>query len=227
MTRRASAAKERAVVFKVASALLGYPDAASLDVRPQLAAAVDHLPGGPARDELCRFLGWLDDTDPTVAAAHYVEVFDLRRRCCLYLTYYTHGDTRKRGMALLALKDRYRRAGLILDTVEVPDYLPIMLEFAAITADGDATLAEHRHGLELLHVALGDVNSPYVSIIAAVTAVLPRPTRADLEAVRQLIKDGPPHEDVGLEPFAPPEFLTGADLPASVSLSTTRRGAQP
>lgn len=216
MTRRAPAAgRERAVVFKVASALLAYPDAAGLAARAQLAAAVEHLADSPGRDQLRRFLRWLDSADPTVVAAHYVEVFDLRRRCCLYLTYYTDGDTRKRGMALLALKDRYRRAGLRLESTELPDYLPVMLEFAAIApGQGDAALIEHRHGLELLRIALHDADSPYRAVIDAVAAVLPRPSRADLEHVRQLIKQGPAHEDVGLEPFAPPEFLAGRDLPA-------------
>ncbi|MDQ6785007.1 MAG: nitrate reductase molybdenum cofactor assembly chaperone [Actinomycetota bacterium] len=219
---------ERTVVLKVASVLLGYPDAALLAERHQLAAAVDHLPRTPARDGLRRCLSWLDETDPTVAAAHYVNVFDLQRRCCLYLTYYTHGDTRKRGMALLALKDRYRTAGVNLESVELPDYLPIMLEFAVIApTDGDAMLAEHRQSLELLRTALGDTNSPYAALLDAVAAVLPGPTRSDLEAVRRLIKDGPPHEDVGLEPFAPPEFLTGANLPTAVSLSGTRREGRP
>lgn len=218
MTRRSTQAGTTPVykvaVFKVASVLLGYPDTAVHAARPDLAAAVEHLPDGAAQHGLARFLGWLADTDPTVAAAHYVEVFDLRRRCCLYLTYYAHGDTRKRGMALLALKDRYRRGGLHLDTVELPDYLPIVLEFAAIApAHGDAALIEHRRGLELLRAGLADAHSPYAGVIDAVAAMLPGPTRADLDAVRQLIKDGPPHEDVGLEPFAPPEFLAGADLP--------------
>ena len=229
MTRRAiPGARERAAVFKVASVLLGYPDRAVFDARTQLDAAVGHLPRSPAPDGLRRFLAWLEGTAPTVAAAHYVEVFDLRRRCCLYLTYYTHGDTRKRGMALLELKDRYRQAGLNLESVELPDYLPVMLEFAAIApADGDVVLTEHRHGLELLRVALDDEQSPYADIIDAVAALLPRPTRPDVDAVRQLISNGPPHEDVGLEPFAPPEFLIGAELPVAVSLSATRRKIRP
>ncbi len=216
MTRRISAGTERAVVFKVASALLGYPDIAGLAALPQLAVAIAHLPDNPARHQLNQFVAWLQANDPTAAAAGYVETFDLRRRCCLYLTYYAHGDTRNRGMALLALKDRYRRAGLNLEGPELPDYLPIMLEFAAIApAEGDAALSEHRGGLELLRVALADAHSPYAAVVNAVAAVLPTPTRTDLEALRRLIKDGPPHEDVGLEPFAPPEFLTGQDLPVT------------
>jgi len=102
--------------------------------------------------------------------------------------------------------------------VELPDYLPIMLEFAAIApAEGDAALREHRHGLELLRIALTDADSPYAALADAVAGVLPRPTRADLDHVRALMTDGPPHDDVGLEPFAPPEFLAGRDLPSGHS----------
>lgn len=229
MTRRPSlAATERTAVFKMASILLGYPDRAVFEARTHIGAGVDRLPESSAREGLVRFLTWLDDTPPTQAAAHYVEVFDLRRRCCLYLSYYIHGDTRKRGMALLELKDRYRRAGLQLEGAELPDYLPVMLEFAAIApADGGIVLAQHRHCLELLRLALDDAPSPYGAVVGAVTAAMARPTRADLDAVRRLISDGPPHEDVGLEPFAPPEFLAGADLPVPVSLSATNRPTPP
>jgi nitrate reductase molybdenum cofactor assembly chaperone len=87
---------------------------------------------------------------------HYVETLDLKRRCSLYLTYYTHGDTRKRGVALLRFKSVYRDAGLVIGDDELPDYLPVVLEFAA-TADaaaGEQLLLDHRGGVELLRLAL-------------------------------------------------------------------------
>ena len=71
------------------------------------------------RDALERFLdGWTGDQ--TALAARYVETFDLRRRATLYLTYYAHGDTRERGMALLRLKKLYRAAGLPMDAPSCP-----------------------------------------------------------------------------------------------------------
>jgi nitrate reductase delta subunit len=142
-------------------------------------------------------------------AAHFVETFDHRRRCCLYLTYYAHGDTRRRGVALLRFKTAYRRAGLQLAADELPDHLAVVLEFAA-TADpalGRALLLEHRAGIELLRLALEDASSPYVDVLRAVTATLPPLAGSDREAVMRLAAEGPPAEEVGLAPFAPPEYM--------------------
>ena len=89
------------------SFLLRYPDESVVRSRAELAAEVAALPDGPVRDALGRFMdGWT--ADPAV----FVETFDLRRRASLYLTYYAHGDTRERGMALLRLKKLYRADGL-------------------------------------------------------------------------------------------------------------------
>ena len=99
------------------------------------------------RDALERFLaGWTGDQ--TALAARYVETFDLRRRASLHLTYYAHGDTRERGMALLRLKKLYRAAGLPMESAELPDHLTVMLAFAALAppGHGEALLAEHRAG---------------------------------------------------------------------------------
>src|SRR4051794_23091139 len=91
------------------SFLLRYPDDAVVAAVDE----IDALPDGPARAALERFrAAW--DGEP----AHYVETFDLRRRASLHLTYYAHGDTRTRGMALLRLKKLYRAAGLPLESAE-------------------------------------------------------------------------------------------------------------
>ena len=90
---------------------LRYPDAEVAAARGELAAEVEALAPGPVRDALEHFLSeWTGDA--TALAARYVETFDLRRRAALSLTYYAHGDTRERGMALLRLKKLYRAAGL-------------------------------------------------------------------------------------------------------------------
>jgi nitrate reductase delta subunit len=135
-----------------------------------------------------------------VVAAHYVETFDLKRRCCLYLTYYTHGDTRRRGLALLAFRHAYRRAGLTLSAEELPDHLAVVLEFAAFghTDAAMKLLVAHRAGLELLWQALDGVGSPYAHAVAAVRATLPSPGEADLAAARALAQQGPPVELVGI-----------------------------
>jgi nitrate reductase delta subunit len=142
-----------------------------------------------------------------------VETFDLRRRCALYLTYYRYGDTRKRGMAMLGFKAAYRAAGLEPDEAELPDYLPLVLDFAALHARGEKLLRAHRADLELLLRALRQAGSPYASVVEAVCTQLPALRRPDLALVRRAWADGPPGEDVGLEPFAPPGYLTRQEAP--------------
>src|SRR6516225_11368329 len=98
--------------FKVASVLLQYPTIALFHGLGQLARAVDERPRA-TREAFGKMVDWLSRTSPDAVAQHYVETFDLRRRCALYLTYYRYGDTRKRGMAMLAFKTAYREAGFI------------------------------------------------------------------------------------------------------------------
>ena len=194
------------------SYLLRYPTPAVVAEREAIAAEVAALDPGPARAALERFLaGWTGDQ--TALAARYVETFDLRRRAALELTYYAHGDTRERGMALLRLKKLYRAAGLPMASAELPDHLTVMLAFAALAPPGHgaAVLAEHRPAIELLRLSLHDLGSPYAHVLDAVAAELPPLSVTDRSAVTRLAREGPPEEAVGLEPYGPPEAMpTGA-----------------
>ena len=201
----------QATGYKLASVLLQYPTRALFDGLDELDAAARSGPRA-ARGHLAAFLAWLRATPPHEVAQHYVETFDLRRRSALYLTYYRHGDTRRRGMALLAFKTAYRAAGLEPDGAELPDYLPVVLDFAAVAPRGEDLLRRHRADLELLRRALHEAGTPYARLVDAVCAQLPRLGRRDLLRVRAAEQQGPPAEDVGLEPFAPPGYLTGEQV---------------
>ena len=87
----------------------------------------------------------------------------------------------------------------------------MVLEFAATVdaAAGTRLLLEHRAGLELLGLALTDAGSPYAAAIAAVSATLPPLHGSVRDAVARLAAEGPPGEEVGLDPFVPPE-VSGA-----------------
>ena len=193
--------------FKVASVLLQYPTIALFDGLGELARAVGEGPRA-TREAFGKMVDWLSRTSPDAVAQHYVETFDLRRRCALYLTYYRYGDTRKRGMAMVEFKAAYRAAGLIPAEEELPDYLPMVLDFATAHPRGEKLLRAHRADLELLLRALRDAGSPYADVVAGVCAMLPALRRPDLALVRRLAEQGPPGEEVGLEPFAPPSYLT-------------------
>ena len=193
--------------YKLASVLLQYPTATLFEGLDALDVAVAEVSSKESRESLREFLAWFRATPPTEVAQHYVETFDLRRRCALYLTYYRFGDTRKRGMAMLSFKTAYRVAAFVPTDDELPDYLPLVLEFASLSPRGVELLRSRRGDLELLRRALRQAETPYASVVDAVCGQLPRLRRRDLALVSAHWQKGPPHEDVGLEPFAPPEYL--------------------
>ncbi|MFI7065262.1 nitrate reductase molybdenum cofactor assembly chaperone [Kribbella sp. NPDC050124] len=191
-----------AVAHKATSLFLGYPDQELFEQLPMITNAISTLPDKLATP-LHSFAGHLAATTPDAAQRDYVATFDLRPRCCLYLTWWTHGDTRERGKALVGFKEIYRAAGLTPPEGELPDHLSVVLEFAA-TGDpkaGLALLTQHRAALELLKDALHRHKSPYAQLVETVLATLP-PSGPDVVlAARRIAAEGPPQERVGLEPY--------------------------
>ncbi|ORW02695.1 nitrate reductase molybdenum cofactor assembly chaperone [Mycobacterium lacus] len=202
--------RDRRLVWRIAALLLDYPSAATLAMVDQLTAAAGELPDS-VREPLLHVLHELGTADPLQLAARYVETFDMRRRASLHLTYYAYGDTRKRGMALLRFKHAYRLAGMRLDESELPDFLPLVLEFAATVdrAQGERLLSEHVPVLELLRLSLADSDSAYAPVLAAILATLPPISSADRRRIAELAAQGPPVEEVGLEPFAMDPLMSG------------------
>jgi nitrate reductase delta subunit len=190
------------VVRQAAAVCLGYPEREVVATSGLLRAALAEE--APRHQENFEpLLGWWDTTDMSTIQTHYVDVFDLSRKHSLYLSYWTDGDTRRRGEVLAAFKQRYRRSSFLVDTGgELPDYLPLVLEYAAIVdpADGGALLQEYRCSIELLRLALDESGTPYARVVTAVCSTLPGPSPADRKAVMAMAAAGPPTETVGLEP---------------------------
>lgn len=205
------------VVHQVASWCLAYPDGDLVERLPLLTAAVDELAPGRARDGLRRFLDHASATPLDELERTYVHVFDLSRHQSLYLSYWTDGDTRRRGEVLAAFKERYRASGFLVDTRgELPDHLPLVLEYAAVAdpADGAALLQEYRASLELIRFALLEHESPYAGVLEAVCATLPGASPADKAAVHAMAAAGPPRESVGLDASDPRLLPLSDPLPA-------------
>lgn len=198
---------QRATAHMVASLLLDYPDAAFHERMPQLAASVTALPA-PIRAAFTAFFEAANAAGPEVLAQDYVVTFDLKRKCCLYLSYYAAGDTRKRGTALVTFLDAYRAAGWEFDADELPDFLPAVLEFSALSDSpvAEQLLAAHRDGIEVLRAALLAQQSPWASVIEAVCLSLPQIDDETRERYLALVNEGPPTETVGLS-FGAPTFL--------------------
>ncbi|HEY1974384.1 MAG TPA: nitrate reductase molybdenum cofactor assembly chaperone [Pseudonocardia sp.] len=194
---------QRRLVWRIAALLLDYPGEQTLGLLGRIRAEAAALPA-PAGPALLAFVTHLEDTDRNRLAADYVETFDLRRRNCLHLSYYAYGDTRKRGMALLRFKHAFRTSGVELGDEELPDHLPVVLEFAACVNPeaGQRLLLEYRAVVELLRRSLADCGSPYARVLDAVNATLPELSVPDRRRLAELAAQGPPSEEVGLETFA-------------------------
>jgi nitrate reductase delta subunit len=198
------------LVWQCASLLLSYPDQDRLDIGEELLAHLD----GDAADLLRHTAAALKAGDPMRLAADYVDTFDLRRRATMYLTYWTAGDTRNRGAAMLEFAAAYRAAGVEPPRAEAPDYLPVVLEFAA-TIDpvaGRRLLVEYRVSIDVLRLALIDADSRYAHAVTAVCQTLPAATTEVAQRAQRLTQTGPPAEAVGLQPFTltvPPRRTEG------------------
>jgi nitrate reductase delta subunit len=208
------------LVWQAASLLLAYPDEVLSQRLNLVDELVSHLDGAAAAllGQTAAALRDAVASDLMSAAAHYVETFDMRRRTTMYLTYWTAGDTRNRGREMLQFATAYREAGVEPPQAEAPDFLPVVLEFAATVAPeiGRRLLTEHRVPIDVLRGALADAKSAYEPAVAAVCQTLPVDT--DQEARRaqrlasHLLEAGPPTESVGLQPFTltvPPRRTEG------------------
>jgi nitrate reductase delta subunit len=195
---------KREIVYQAASLCLSYPDDTVLGAARLIADALqEEAPAAAA--SFAPLLTWWHETPSEQVREAYVETFDMSKRHALYLSYWTDGDTRRRGAVLADLKQRYRDAGLALSgTGELPDYVPLVLEFARHRPDdGAALLQEYRASLELIRIALTERGSPYADVIAAVCATLPGRSPADRQQAMALAAAGPPTESVGLDPHDP------------------------
>lgn len=170
--------RQTRVLYQAASWCLRYPDVDVLDALPVVATALAEVGGADGAGRLRAFLDYAAETTPMDLAAHYVTVFDLRNRRSLNLTWWSDGDTRRRGMALVAFHEAYRRAGWEFGGEDLPDHLPVVLEFAALddpaaAEAGQRLLAEHRGGIEALHRALVTADTPYARVLDALLKTLP------------------------------------------------------
>jgi nitrate reductase delta subunit len=200
------AVQERSAVRQFCSWCLSYPDEQLLGRRELLRAVLAELPAGDREQRLANFLDHLDRTPLDRLQNDYVEIFDLARTQTLYLSYWTDGDTRRRGEVLARFKQHYRDSGFLVDTHgELPDHLPLVLEYAAVADPDGGTnlLQEFRASLELIRLALVDRGSPYAALLEAVCSTLPGASPSDRAGAMRLAGP-PPAEAVGLEPYGRP-----------------------
>jgi nitrate reductase molybdenum cofactor assembly chaperone NarJ/NarW len=157
--------------LRILAALLAYPDATMRghvsEMRDLLVAEAALTPS--RRAEIEALMDTLQHADPLATEAAYVEIFDRGRATSLHLFEHVHGDSRDRGPAMIDLGETYAKAGLILTSTELPDYLPAVLEFVSTQPprESRAFLGEIVHILNALFGALCKRDSAYASVVGA------------------------------------------------------------
>ena len=174
--------------FKVLSHLLTYPTGELQAAASQLKAALaeEALVPEPDRSAVCRLIDDMAAADIWSLQERYVFLFDRTRSLSLHLFEHVHGESRDRGQALVDLQDLYRRHGLAIDARELPDFLPLFLEFLSTLPVDEALslLAEPLHVIASIGERLRRRRSAYAVVFRALEALSrDRPSGEDLSAL--------------------------------------------
>lgn len=163
------------LTLRVLARLLSYPDAELRAHLDELRAALrsERVLSNDRLAELEALLRSLAARDPIEVEADYVQLFDRGRSTSLHLFEHVHGDSRDRGPAMIDLAQTYAQAGLYLAEGELPDYLPVVLEFVSTqpAKEARAFLGEMTHILQALFSALLKRQSAYASVLGALLEV--------------------------------------------------------
>ena len=155
------------LTLRILSALLRYPDEAVQQAVPELAGALadDGLLSSEQRAALQPLLDALASADLLDAQERYVGLFDRGRAVSLHLFEHVHGESRDRGQAMVDLRDRYEAQGLEIAAKELPDYLPLFLEYLSVLPSAQAAeeLAQPGVILSALADRLEEKGTPYAA----------------------------------------------------------------
>lgn len=181
--------------LKALSLVLSYPTRELQHALPEIGAvlASDTRLTAAARRALRPLVGELSGRDIYDLEETYVGLFDRSRTLSLNLFEHVHGESRGRGAAMVSLVEMYRNAGFEPATCELPDHLPVLLEFLSTLqfAEARGILADAAHILEALNARLTRRESLYGAVFAALLQL--SGAKADREAVAELL--GQPDDD--------------------------------
>jgi nitrate reductase molybdenum cofactor assembly chaperone NarJ/NarW len=175
-------------LLKLLSVLLDYPREELWEHRDELlAAAREGGAPGFLQQRLLSFATGLLDDDPMQAQERWMATFDRGRSMSLMLFEHIHGESRDRGQAMVDLLQAYRDNGFELATRELPDYLPVVLEYLS-TRPGEEVrdwLSHTAHILQLLAARAEERESPYAVVFEVLLAL--GPAQADMAPLRQRV----------------------------------------
>lgn len=167
------------VAMKALGGLLTYPEQPLIEALPEISALIDNEPALGKADKiaLSKLLGALSTNDLLTSQEQYVEIFDRGRSTSLHLFEHVHGESRDRGSAMVDLHNMYCKAGLVLRANELPDFLPVVLEYLSLRPDAEVRdmLGDCAHILKKIGEALLDRNSGYSVIFSALLSLANEP----------------------------------------------------
>jgi len=177
-------------ISKVLSALLIYPTVEIQNAADEMRAIVEAEPrlSAALREALTTLIGDIAESDIYDAQERYVLLFDRTRSLSLYLFEHVHGESRDRGQAMVDLQELYERNGLHLSAKELPDFIPLFLEFLAVQPEDEASslLAQPVHIFAALAERLAKRHSPYEAVFRALVALsASAPKRDEVSALLQ------------------------------------------
>jgi len=177
-------------LLKLIAVLLTYPEQEWLQSLGELRTAVSSETGRSRRAgrRLDRLLTHLEQGRLIDVQETYVETFDRNPIQSLYLFEHTMGESRDRGDAMACLIDEYRRSGLEVTSRELPDFLPLFLEFLSLipAEEAEERLTRIAEVVQVLRHRLADADSPYAGAFEALLTLTPGATvAAALSAIRK------------------------------------------
>ena len=215
--------------FKVLSLLLSYPQAEWVNELNLMEALLEEekAQNGAAKQQLAALFQALHTETLLESEQTYVGTFDRNPSHSLHLFEHIHGESRDRGSAMVNLIEEYRKHGLDMDAAELPDYVPLFLEYLSQLPDQDARkmLGEAVDVLALIGRKLKGNNSPYHSVFTVLEGMSPVAAQALPEVpIREMeetiIQFGPTAD--GTEPLLVPKPQT-----AYVRMPESRKAAAP
>jgi nitrate reductase delta subunit len=219
------------LTYRVLSALLSYPTPELKGAATQGALILreERLLSGPHIERVCGFVDWLLATPQLDAEAAYIDAFDRGRSTSLHLFEHIHGDSRARGEAMHRLLLRYRAHGLELQAGELPDFLPLFLEFLSTRPAREAAkhLAEVSDIAAIIGRRLGKRGTPHAVLLEAIASLADAPADGNdaLPAGDEERDDTPTALDAAWEEA--PVTFNDAQPPADATPATALKRVQP
>ena len=163
--------------LKVVSVLMQYPDEAYFRALPEINSLVIKMPRGPRRASIEEFIAHMEGEDAIHAQEQYTALFDMSPSTTLNVTYHLWGDGEKRARLLTRLQQVYAWAGLEKKSLELPDFLPLILEFLASAPEAtqSGAIKTSLRGVESLVEHLKPIASHYSGLLEPLIELIMEP----------------------------------------------------